>query len=370
MEFSLEPLRAAIEYLRESSQRGLTEGLVIIAVTLAATIFADRIMERVRSWVAKLPDPTLAIRILELLTRPVWLSVLILGMIAGGAHVLAYFHLSTPTSQIIGRILKSLVVIVWFVPATRILILLCDKWTESRPHAAEAIRFLKNLGIAALFVQAALLFLNVWHVDITPLLASAGIAGIAVGLAVKDMLANFFGGVTLFMDRPFKTGDYVVLSSGERGEVVEIGLRSTRVLTEDHILVIVPNSVLAMTKIMNESAPETQSRVRVTVGVAHGSAIDLVEQALIRVAKSIEYVADKPEPQVRFVTIGDASLQFELQCWVITPADRSFVVHLLNRAIYREFSSAGIGIPYTKKEIHGKKAAEKSSVIVVPERQT
>lgn len=367
MKFSGDELQRAIEYLRQPGQRDLAEGLIIIAVTLIAAAFAGRIMEKVRSLVGRLPNPDLAMKVLELLKRPVWLTVLISGTIFGGAHVLAYFQLSTPTSQIVSRILKSLVVIAWFVPATRILMILCDRWSRARPHAAEAIRFLKNLGIAALFVQGALLFLNVWHVDVTPLLASAGIAGIAIGLAVKDMLSNFFGGVTLFMDRPFKTGDYVVLSSGERGEVVEIGLRSTRVLTEDHILVSVPNSVLAMTKIMNESAPDRQSRVRVTVGVAHGSDIDLVEQALISVAQSVEHVASHPKPQVRFVAIGDASLQFELQCWVNTPANRSLVTHLLNRAIYKEFSSAGIGIPYTKKEIHGRKAAEKSSVIVLPE---
>lgn len=369
MEFLLTDLHDALRDLSLLQRRDLLEGLVILALTVIAAFLTSPIMGKCRSWVERTSDPALASKILDMLRRPVWLTVLVMGTISGGTHILKYYELSVPTIHLVGRVLESLVVFAWFVPASRIVVALCDKWSAVRPSAAEAIRLVKNLAIAAVIVQGMLMFLNVWHVDVTPLLASAGVAGLALGLALKDTLANFFGGVTLFLDRPFKTGDYVVLSTGERGEVVEIGLRSTRILTEDHIQVTVPNSVLATTKITNESAPKLQSRVRVTVGVAHGSDIELVERVLLNVASSCDLIADEPEPQVRFVTIGDASIQVELQCWIRSPEDRSPAVDFLNRLIYKALPKAGIGIPFTKKEIHGKRPEDKKSVILTTDQK-
>jgi MscS family membrane protein len=355
----LDELYLALRHLSDPGHRGLMEGITVLVVTFIAAALSNRIMELLRAPIGRLPDPALAVKILEMLKRPLWLTVLVMGSVAGGSQVFTYFQLSVPTILLIGRVLESAVVVVWFVPATRILMAVCDKWSGTKPQATEAIRFVKHLAIAALFIQCALIFLSVWHVDVTPLLASAGIAGMAIGFAVKDTLANFFGGVTLFLDRPFKVGDQVVLSTGERGEVVEIGLRSTRVLTEDHVLVTVPNAIMASTKIANESAPGPRIRLRITIGVVHGSDIDMVESVLLSIAKDDPLIADEPEPLVRFLAFGDASLQFELQCWIDSPTDRSAATDSLNRAIYKEFAAAGIGIPYTKKEILGKPAQEK-----------
>lgn len=95
----------------------------------------------------------------------------------------------------------------------------------------ELIPLFDNL-VKILIVGAALMmFLSLWGIDITPLLATAGIAGLAVAFAAKDTVANFFGGISVFMDRPYKIGDYIILDSGERGEVVAIGIRSTRIKT-------------------------------------------------------------------------------------------------------------------------------------------
>ena len=94
------------------------------------------------------------------------------------------------------------------------------------PGAKELFRLSENVGIAIIGVVGALMILAVWQINLTPLLASAGLAGIIVGLAAKDTLGNFFGGISVFLDRPFKPGDYIVLRSGERGKVVDIGLRS------------------------------------------------------------------------------------------------------------------------------------------------
>ena len=132
--------------------------------------------------------------------------------------------------------------------------------------------------------------LAIWQINLTPLFASAGIAGIAVALAAKDTLANFFGGISLFMDNAYKVGEYIILESGERGEVVVIGIRSTRIKTRDDVIITIPNSIMANSKIINESAPIPRFRIRVPVGVAYCSNLEKVEEILLAVMNANENI--------------------------------------------------------------------------------
>ncbi|MEW6214412.1 MAG: mechanosensitive ion channel domain-containing protein [Nitrospirota bacterium] len=194
--------------------------------------------------------------------------------------------------------------------------------------------------------------LSVWKISITPLLASAGIAGAAVAFAAKDTIANFFGGISIFVDRPYKIGDYIVLDTGERGEVVEIGIRSTRIKTRDDILISIPNSIISNTKIINESAPIPNFRVRIPIGVAYGSDIEIVEKTLIEIASQNENILNEPEPRARFREFGESSLNFELLCWAREPALRGLTVHELNKEIYKRFEEKEIRIPFPQRDIH------------------
>ena len=188
--------------------------------------------------------------------------------------------------------------------------------------------------------------------SLTAIFASAGIVGLGVALAARETLANLFGGVSIFLDRPFKSGDYIVLDSGERGQVVEVGLRSTRLLTRDDVQISIPNSLITNTKVINESAPRPLFRVRIKVGVAYGTDVDRAEEVLLSVAKHNNLVAFAPEPRVRFRTFGDSALDFELLCWARRPEDRGRLVHGLNHQIYKAFDAAGIQIPFPQRDIH------------------
>ena len=124
---------------------------------------------------------------------------------------------------------------------------------------------LSNLVTLLVLMGGAFLLLHVWHISLTPLLASAGLVTAAMALASREALSNLFGGISIILDRPFYVGDYINLESGERGEVVHIGLRSTRVLTRDDILISVPNSVLANSRVINETQQVPRMRVRCRV---------------------------------------------------------------------------------------------------------
>jgi len=181
--------------------------------------------------------------------------------------------------------------------------------------------------------------------------ASAGIAGVAVALAARETLANFFGGVSIFLDGPFRAGDYIVLDSGERGEIQTVGMRSTRLLTRDDVLITIPNSVITNVKIVNQSAPSPNLRFNVEIGVAYDSDVDLVEKVLLEVAKENPLLAEPENATVRLVSFGDSAIQFKIRAMVSHPLDKGRAIHEMNKAIMRHFKKEGISIPFPQRDV-------------------
>ena len=211
-----------------------------------------------------------------------------------------------------------------------------------------SLRVLTLVMLFVLFWYAA----NYFGLSVTAVFASAGIMGLAIAMAARETLANFFGGISLLLDKPFTTGNYIILDSGERGEVVDIGLRSTRILTRDEILICIPNSVITNVKIVNESAPFHRFRIRIKIGVAYGSDIEEVEAILMKLAMENALAVRDPSPRVRFRAFGDSSLDFELLCWARKPQEKGRLIHSLNKEIYSAFNEAGVVIPFPQSDVH------------------
>jgi small-conductance mechanosensitive channel len=211
-----------------------------------------------------------------------------------------------------------------------------------------------DMSIKMLIVgAAAYFFLLIWGIDPTAWLASAGVIGIAVGFAARDSLANLFAGIFIVADAPYKIGDYIVLGTGERGEVTHLGMRSTRLLTRDDVEVTIPNSVIANAKIVNESGgPWEKERIRVPVGVAYGSDVDEVCEILEKVALAHEEIVGEPAPRARMRAFGASSLDFELLAWIEHPKLRGRVRHELLKAVYKAFIEHGIEIPFPQSDVY------------------
>jgi small-conductance mechanosensitive channel len=192
-----------------------------------------------------------------------------------------------------------------------------------------------------------------WRINPASWIASAGVVGIAIGFAAKDTLANLFAGVFIVADAPYKIGDFVLLEGGLRGEITEIGIRSSRIQTRDDIEVTVPNAIIANGKIVNETGGRHQKmRVRVSVSVAYGSDIDQVREVLLACTNGVAHVAAAPRPRVRFREFGPSGLRFELLAWIDGPVYRGRVLDKLNEAVYKAFNEAGIEIPYAKQDVY------------------
>ncbi|SFR45201.1 Mechanosensitive ion channel [Halogeometricum rufum] len=249
-----------------------------------------------------------------------------------------------------GRPSLSVIVLVWAYAANRVVNRLVEE-VNDRGGRFDFAPVFSNVWTLVVLLGGAATLLWLWNIEITPLLGAAGVAGIAVGFAAKDTVANFFGGIALYFDDTYKLGDFIVLDDGTSGSVVKVGIRSTTLLTRDELMVTVPNSVLNAAKITNESAPQRRRRIRVPLGVAYGTDVDAFEALAVEVADAESLVLDSPKPRMRFRRFGDSALEYELLCWVSAPTRRRRAQHELNRALYVAMTDAGVEIPYPKRDV-------------------
>jgi MscS family membrane protein len=300
--------------------------------------------------------------LVEYLTRPIVLTTVILALMLA----VSAFELPTGLHDATLSMLATILLLSWMRAGLRTARILLEL-VGSHHHRIEIIQErtipLFNMGLKMLVVGfGAYIFLLIWGVNPTAWLASAGVIGIAVGFAARDSLANLFSGIFLVADSPYKIGDYIVLDTGERGEVTQMGMRSTRLLTRDDVEVTIPNAVMANAKIVNESGgPWEKERIRVPVGVAYGSDVDEVCEVLHSVAVSHSEIVKQPAPRVRMRAFGSSSLDFELLAWIDRPVLRGRIRHDLLKDIYNAFIEHGIEIPFPQSDVHLRSMPEKSN---------
>lgn len=293
------------------------------------------------------------------LEAPAMQSVLLLGFAVAARLLIS----QEAFADLVERGLLTVLALCWIVFAFRSSSLLLRAMARD-PRRFTALSgpafplFDNALKVALLFISAWLL-LQLWGLDSTSWLASAGIVGFAVGFAAQDTLANLFAGASILADQPYKMGDYVVLDTGERGRVSHIGLRSTRLLTRDDVEVTIPNRVMGQSKIVNETGgPHSKLRLRVPVGVAYGSDLARVRRALLDAAAACPHVEKQPVPRERFRALGASSLDFELLVWVAEPELRGICLDDLLQRIVDEFARAGVTIPFPQQDVWLRRAED------------
>ena len=334
------------------------QALILVVVSFAAARIASFILTRVVSRFTRKTRTELDDRILAILHRPVFLTVFLCGL----GLAVAKLSLAAGITLFTIRVLRTIVVFAWLGFGFRfcgLMLTILSSHKERLPIIEErTIPLFDNLAKILLVGGASYAALLIWNIDVTAWLTSAGIIGIAVGFAAKDTLANLFSGVFIIADTPYSLGDFIILDSGERGQVTQVGIRSTRLLTRDDVEIIIPNNVIANAKIVNESGgPWEKRRVRVKVGVAYGSDVDLVCQVLEKTAKGTENVCVEPGPRVRFRAFGDSSLDFELLCWIDQPVDSGRITHRLHMEVYKAFQREGIEIPFPQRDVYVRQVA-------------
>jgi MscS family membrane protein len=170
-------------------------------------------------------------------------------------------------------------------------------------------------------------------------------------MAAKDTLAHMISGFTLMLDRPFHTGDRIKLANGQIGDVIDIGLRSTKIQGLDSTIMIIPNSDLCNSALINMVRPTTITQGRINLGVGYASDVDRVKELLVTIAGENPDVLEKPAPQALFTSFGDNALNMSLLFWVNVPALAAMVTDQLNCTIIRRFRESGIEIPFPTRTV-------------------
>ncbi len=209
--------------------------------------------------------------------------------------------------------------------------------------------FLMNILNIALFATLIILIINIVGTKPVSLVALIGSIGLAVGLAVKDNLANFAGGVMLLFNKPFRGGDYIE-AQNVAGTVQSVGILYTTLTTFDNKTVHIPNGPLSTGNIVNYSTQATR-RVDLTVNVDYGSDVELVKRLLLDIAEKHPQVLKEPAPLSRMVKMNDSSIDFVLRVWTLA-GDYWPVTFDLNEQTYEALVAQGLNIPFPQMTIH------------------
>jgi small-conductance mechanosensitive channel len=204
----------------------------------------------------------------------------------------------------------------------------------------------------ALLVVGFVVILQTLGIDLTILNVLAGTLGIGLGFGLQNIVNNFVSGLIILFEQPIKVGDRIEVGD-VHGRVTRIGARSSTVLTNDNIAIIVPNLKFITDNVVNWSHSDEQVRFRIPITVADDSDLDLVERLLLEAAREEDDVLDNPGPGVRLLRFGENGLEYELRAWSHSLIHRrGFLTSKLNRAIAAKFAAHGVEVPNPQRDIH------------------
>lgn len=221
------------------------------------------------------------------------------------------------------------------------------------PLDEDMIPFLRRLTLFLVAAIAVIVLLSHFGVDVTAMVTSLGIASLAFAMAARDTLSNWITGFVIIFDRPFKIGDRIEIQSLDTwGDVLDIGLQSTRVRTRDNRMVVVPNSVIGRNLVVNHSDPSTQYRVQTHVAVDYGTDVVQARQVMVEAVRAQDWVMQGERIEALFVEYGDVGIIFRVRCWIENYVETRRILDKLNSCLYDALNEAGIEMPMPVQRLH------------------
>jgi len=214
-----------------------------------------------------------------------------------------------------------------------------------------------NLTKVFVFIIGMLVLLQTIGISVAPMLTALGVGGLAVALALQDTLTNLFAGLHIIASKKINAGDYVKLESGQEGTLEDITWRNTSIITPQNNTIIIPNSKLASSIVLNFSIPSKDLVTTVLVGVGYDSDLDKVESITLKVAGEIirELNDGKPpefEPLIRYNSFADSSINFDVIVKVKDLGDTGLFKHTFIKRLQKKYKEEGIEIPYPVRTVH------------------
>lgn len=259
-------------------------------------------------------------------------------------------------------ILNSILFIIFIVIVLKILfkvINLSFDWYAEKINAGDdrdlsgsLFPLLKKVSKILLFALGIVIVLAKFNVDISAFVVSLGVGSLAIALAAQETISNMISGFIIMIDRPFRIGDRIRYADNQVGDVVEIGIRSTKIQDFDNNIVVIPNNEIVKSRLVNITYPTTLTRVVVEVGVAYGSDINKVKELMLKAAENDPDLSAQRPPDVFFINFGESSLDFRLIAFTDHYSNAWGMQCRLREKVYELFNKEGIEIPFPQRVIH------------------
>jgi small-conductance mechanosensitive channel len=326
--------------------------VVFILVGLLAGLIGEKVIfKKLRKFVTEKQIPGSEV-IFPALHRMTFLWFVLAGFF--GAIVYSSVNISNDFKIL----LQKIITIIFLYSVTLVLARLAAGFVNIFIRRKEGVpaSLISNLAKIAVLTLGTLILLQTVGVEITPIVTTLGVGGLAVGLALQDTLANLFSGFYLIISKQVRTGDYLKLDGGYEGYVTDINWRNTTIKEFSNNVIIVPNSRLSSAIFTNYHLPVKAITLTLDVGVSYDSDLEYVEKVTVEVAKDVmQEIAPQLieiEPNIRFHTFNDFSIDFRLYMRVNEYFDQRIAKHLFIKKLHKRYQEEGIEIPFPIRDIY------------------
>lgn|SRR6266850_3538739 len=251
---------------------------------------------------------------------------------------------------VVGKVVLGIAVLVFTLFLSRNISSLLDQRIAKRTHLDPGLRYtIARLVRYLLVVIGVLIALKLFGIDLTSIAVVFTALSVGIGFGLQYIAADIVSGFILLFERPIRVGDRITIGEDE-GDVQSINLRTTLVMTNDRIAIIVPNSKLVSQRVINWSYGDPRARISIPISVATTSDVNVVTETLLLAAQDVENVITDPPPKVQFLRFGDYSLDFRLLVWTRHPSRHPQIKSDINYRIERLFRERGIEIPFPTQQ--------------------
>lgn len=230
---------------------------------------------------------------------------------------------------------------------------------EEQPGRQTLIQLVRRLGRVVVLILFAAILLDHFGINITGVAAALGIAGLAFSLAAQDTIADAISGLIIMLDQPFRVGDRIEIDElNTWGDVVDIGIRTTRIRTRDNRMVIVPNSAISKNQVVNYTYPDPRYRVQVDIGIGYGQDIEYVRQIIHDTVRKVPGVLTDKPVDVLYDQMGDSAMTFRVRWWIESYVDTRRIYDRVNTALQNTLDEAGVDMPFITYTVNLKTSPE------------
>jgi small-conductance mechanosensitive channel len=327
--------------------------ILIIIISFILSKVINYILKKYAEIFAKKTKTDIDDIILKIIKGPLHFFIIFIGVYIAVRSL----NILVPYEQWIKGFFFTGIVFIVTLAGVKIIDLLVIRWLKVKKKFERTPKLLSKVVNVIIYTIALLIILEYFNIKLTPIIATLGVGALAVGLALQNTLSNFFAGLHIISDRPINVGDFIELEGTQlSGYVEDIGWRSTRIRTLPNNIIVVPNSKLAESIIINDSMPQKEMSVVVQCGVSYRDDLEKVEKVTIdaakKIQKNIKGAVKTFVPFIRYHTFGDSNINFSVILRVEEPVAKYLVVHEFIKELKKNYDKNKIDISWPIRKVY------------------